>query len=177
MLSTTPLLFALLTAGLVGAWDHRTGRMPNWITLPSLALAVGYHVVQGRQLGLLSAVLGLCLVGGIPLSLFLLTKGKAIGGGDVKALGALGAWLGPGQGLEVALLSFSLLAAYALVWRAVRGDLLGLLTRSFGLFRGNKRQGEEQLTFLRFGLALSAGTTISCFASLLGEVPWLAFLL
>jgi len=155
-----PLLLASATALTVGIIDHRTGRMPNRITLPSLLLALGYHwLVGGVHQGTLS-ILGLFLVGVAPLLMFLFTRGEAIGGGDVKALAALGAWLGPSLGLELTFLSFSLLATFALFQSIKKGDFLALLGRSF-LRRKSTKLASERIT-MRFGPFLALGTLICC---------------
>ncbi|MGA8141041.1 MAG: A24 family peptidase [Desulfobaccales bacterium] len=82
-----PLLFALA----MGWNDARTRRIPNYLTL-SCALAglgyqLGFHGLAGLTDGLLGMVLGFGL-----LILFYLKGG--MGAGDVKALAALGTWLG-----------------------------------------------------------------------------------
>ena len=71
--------------------DARTRRIPNYLTL-SCALAglgyqLGFHGLHGLTDGLLGMVLGFGL-----LILFYLKGG--MGAGDVKALAALGTWLG-----------------------------------------------------------------------------------
>ncbi len=82
-----PLLFSLA----MGFNDARTRRIPNYLTL-SCALAglgyqLGFHGLAGLTDGLLGMVLGFGL-----LILFYLKGG--MGAGDVKALAALGTWLG-----------------------------------------------------------------------------------
>ena len=82
-----PLLFALA----MGWNDARTRRIPNYLTL-SCALAglgfqLGFHGLHGLTDGLLGMALGFGL-----LILFYLKGG--MGAGDVKALAALGTWLG-----------------------------------------------------------------------------------
>ncbi len=127
------LTAAALTALILAYTDLRTGRMPNGITVGSLALAVLVRWGLGGSLGLVSALLGALVVAFLPALLFFSTRGEGIGGGDVKALLALGAWLGPMQGLEAEFAGFCILAAYALVKEAQRGQLLSLLGRSFSL--------------------------------------------
>ena len=112
------LLGAALTAISLGVVDHRTGRMPNPLTLGSLTLALTARWFLEGEVGALNALFGTLLVGGVPAALFVISRGEAIGGGDVKALGALGAWLGPSLGLEVELLSFFLLAGTVLILEA-----------------------------------------------------------
>lgn len=166
-------VLALATAIALAVTDFRTGKMPNWLTLSSLALAFGVRwLVEGRS-GVVAALLGVFIVGAIPLGLFLFTKGKAIGGGDVKALGALGAWLGPMAGLEAEILGFVFLAVFALAGECVRGRGAALLRRSFALVvpRWGKVTEEgtaPQTLEMRFGPALFLGTLVVCATSASG---------
>ena len=79
-------LAGVLTALTAGVIDHRTGRIPNTLTLGSLlcGLLVRGLVSQGE--GILAAVSGAALVAAPPLVLYIATRGNGIGGGDVKIL-------------------------------------------------------------------------------------------
>lgn len=164
---------ALATAMSLAFTDVRTGKMPNWLTLSSLGAAFGVRfLVEGRG-GFVTALLGLVVVAAIPLGLFLFTRGKAIGGGDVKALGALGAWLGPMAGLEAEMLGFIFLAVFALVWEGLRGQGVALLCRSFAILvprwgRAAARESASQPLEMRFGPALFLGTLVVCAARVSG---------
>jgi len=75
------------------AWgDFRTRRIPNYLTLGTALAGLGFQFGvygwQGLGQGFLGLVLGFALLIGFYL------KG-GMGPGDVKALAALGAWLGP----------------------------------------------------------------------------------
>jgi len=165
-----PLSLAIATALLLGATDFRTGRMPNVITLGSLAGALLVRFLVEGGGGLTSAILGLAVVVAGPAALFVLSRGNAIGGGDVKALAALGAWLGPSSGLEVELGSLMLLAIYSLGKEAWHGRLLEMLKRSMQLLLparmkfkssralGSIQPGETASTLVRFGPFLAVGT-------------------
>jgi len=73
--------------------DVRTRRIPNVLTLGAAAGACGYHLAAGGWSGLGTALAGW----GVGLLMFLpLFALRGMGGGDVKLLAALGAWLGPG---------------------------------------------------------------------------------
>jgi prepilin peptidase CpaA len=73
--------------------DLRTGRIPNLLTVPFACGGVLYHCIAlGIQAGGLFALKGLglgCLLLFLPFAL------GGMGGGDVKCLGTLGAWMGP----------------------------------------------------------------------------------
>lgn len=81
--------------------DLRTKRIPNLWTVPFACGGVLYHcVTRGVPAGGLFALTGLALGG---LLLFLPFALGGMGGGDVKCLGALGAWMGPERVLWVFL--------------------------------------------------------------------------
>src|SRR5712671_8035569 len=72
--------------------DWRSRRIPNWLTVPGLIFGVavnsaltGWH---GTRLALEGAILALVLL--LPLVLL-----RALGAGDWKLMGAVGAFLGP----------------------------------------------------------------------------------
>lgn len=75
-----------------GIFDLRTRRIPNYLTVPVFVLALAAHTVNGGSTGLVFSLLGFVAGFGILFVLWLFGGG---GGGDVKMMGALGAWLGP----------------------------------------------------------------------------------
>lgn len=93
-------------------WDVKTNRLPNWMTVPAAVLGVVFHLVvgawqgptvlEGMGSGLTTALLGFA-AGFFPLLLVWLIG--AAGAGDVKLLGAVGAWLGPRLTLYTYVLS------------------------------------------------------------------------
>ena len=75
------------------AWgDARTRRIPNYLTLGATLAGLGFQLGSHGWPGLGQGLLGFC-VGFVLLIGFYLKGG--MGAGDVKALAALGAWLGP----------------------------------------------------------------------------------
>jgi len=75
------------------AWgDLRTRRIPNYLTLGTAVAGLAYNFMSQGLPGLVSGILGM-LPGFAFLILPYLWGG--MGAGDVKALAALGAWLGP----------------------------------------------------------------------------------
>ncbi|MCC9605430.1 A24 family peptidase [Blastopirellula sp. JC732] len=85
------LLVALFTA-VAFYVDLRSGKLPNWLTMPALLIGLLFHAAVsgwgGLQHSLLGAVVGFALL----FVLFIIGGG---GGGDVKFMAALGAWFGP----------------------------------------------------------------------------------
>lgn len=72
-----------------GFLDFKTRTIPNKITIPLTFICLIYQVFQGHEL---ASVMGLAISFGIGLFSFAL---NGMGGGDVKLMAAMGAWLGP----------------------------------------------------------------------------------
>ncbi len=104
--------------------DLRTRRLPNWLTIPALAAALVFHGVTSGLAGLGTALAGFALGFGVLFVLWLIGGG---GGGDVKLMGALGAWLGPTS----TLLVFFASTLFALIGTVVLATL-DLLKHGFG---------------------------------------------
>lgn len=104
--------------------DLRSRRVPNWLTVTGLGAAVLLHTVMQGPAGIGFALLGFATGFGLLLILWLI---GGAGGGDVKLMGAVGAWLGVGLTWRVFLVSTALaaLAAAALM-------LTGMLSKGFG---------------------------------------------
>ena len=82
-------VFAFTVSCLV--MDVRTGRIPNWLTVPAFALGLLTHLGIAGWAGLKFSLLGFATGFGLLLVLMLIGGG---GAGDVKMIGALRAWLG-----------------------------------------------------------------------------------
>ncbi len=84
---------AVLLAIVAGWTDYRSRRIPNWLTVPGLAVGIGINVAAagwgGLRTSLLGAGLGLLLL--LPFVLL-----RSLGAGDWKLAGALGAFVGTG---------------------------------------------------------------------------------
>jgi prepilin peptidase CpaA len=96
ILASFVVLFTLAAALI----DLRSKRLPNALTVPVLAAGILFHVItgaadrglQGAGYGLLVSLGGFAIGFGLLFVMWLIGSG---GGGDVKYMGALGAWLGP----------------------------------------------------------------------------------
>src|ERR1700689_3105297 len=87
-------LWAILVSVEAGWLDWNSRRIPNWLTLPSFGVAlIASGATMGWQ-GIKTALAGAGLVLALLLPLVLL---RALGAGDWKLMGALGAALGPKQ--------------------------------------------------------------------------------
>jgi prepilin peptidase CpaA len=94
MIQESGWLLAVFLAVWAGALDWRYRRIPNWLTLPGIlagiALNTTAHGWSGAKTALLGAGLGLLIL--LPFVLI-----KALGAGDWKLIGAIGACLGPAR--------------------------------------------------------------------------------
>jgi prepilin peptidase CpaA len=100
--------------------DLRSRRIPNLLTFGGAFAAIVFHGVTGGASGFLTACAG-WVVG---LALFFLPFALGgMGGGDLKLIAALGAWLGPGQAVWLALCTGVAGGVMAFVVALVRGYL------------------------------------------------------
>jgi prepilin peptidase CpaA len=101
MMSTSlPHVAVIIVAGLASVSDVRTARIPNVLTFGAAAAALVYLFVIDGWSGLAGAGEGWAV--GVLLFLPFFVLG-GLGAGDVKLLGAIGAWLGPREVFWVAM--------------------------------------------------------------------------
>lgn len=162
-------LFVLGVTLLSGWVDFRTRKIPNWLTVPSLFLGIGIHALVAGWSGTMAALegAGLALVLLLPLVLL-----RALGAGDWKLLGAVGAFLGPVLFLFVLAGSIFVSGLMAVVevlrTHRVRQSMRNLLVLVRGFFSFGLRAHPEisldnpGLTKLPFGVAVAVSTLV-CF--------------
>ena len=116
----TTHIAVLVIAGLACASDLRTRRIPNALTFGAAGAAIVFHLTTGGVDGAVASV------GGCAIGIALMFAQYALGGmgaGDVKLLGALGAWLGPTDAIWLVLYTGVAGGVSALVVAALRGYL------------------------------------------------------
>jgi prepilin peptidase CpaA len=159
-----PLLFSLWVA--VG--DVRTRRIPNYLIIIIALSGFGYQVAFSGWHGAAQSALGLCLGFGLLIIPYLLS---GMGAGDVKALAALGAWLGPQQtfflffymAVAGGLISLAILCWNGQLWTKIRQGWVSLmnwvLQRSFQTGGSLKRIGKISMetTTIPYGVAIALG--------------------
>jgi prepilin peptidase CpaA len=157
MVSVSTLLAIVFTV-VAGATDLVRHKIYNWTTYPGIIAAFIVNLLEHGLTGpqsLEDALKGFFVCGGLMLAAFVLFH---VGGGDVKLMAMLGAFLGLEQGLEVLLWTFVLggVAGVAiLIWRvgfirlvsgAIRHLLLSLrLVTWVPLSEGERKQLEPPL--------------------------------
>jgi prepilin peptidase CpaA len=112
MVMTTPHVAALVIAALACVWDLRTRRLPNVLTFGGAAAGMIFQLATRGMDGGLAGLTGWAV--GVALMFGLYALG-GMGAGDVKLLGALGAWLGPAD------------AAWLVLYTGVAGGVLAVV--------------------------------------------------
>ena len=169
------IIAAALVAGIAAWTDLRSGKIPNWLTLGSLAVAPVVHFLAAFLTGPLDSaiqaagysVLGACIVGLVPVLLY---RMGGIYGGDVKLLAAIGAICGTSVGVEAELFAFIAGSAFALGRLAYEGKLANTLGNSLRILinpvlpKDRRREvTPEMMTEMRFGPAIFVGTLGAAF--------------
>ncbi len=184
-LSAAYVLFVAAFVAMAAVSDLRTRKLPNRLTVPALAAAVLTHTLVNGLPGLAFSLLGFVTGFGILLILWLVGGG---GGGDVKLMGALGAWLGSSLTLTVFLVSTSLAVIAAAVIL-----LTGMLGRGYwgvhrrylasgSTSRPNKRKrsspeeralGRQRRRLMPYAVPVAVGTwLVLAFAWKASNLPW-----
>jgi prepilin peptidase CpaA len=159
------LLGALITAVTGAVQDMRARRIPNWLTYGSLITALGVRTYWATWHGLAQGTEGM-LAGGGFFFLFFLVRG--MGAGDVKLMGAVGAWVGAWPAVLVmvyaAFAGLAIAVFYMVSYRRVGSTMgnVGELLR-FHLTSGVKPHPQINLQGpaamrMPYGLAIAMGT-------------------
>jgi prepilin peptidase CpaA len=128
----------VLAVALAAAFcDLRWRRIPNWLTGPAVMMGVGLNAWLGGWTGACGALQGLGLALLIHLPLFAL---RALGGGDVKLMAAIGSLVGPGAFLVIFVLNAVLGGVVALVVAVTKGRLARTLS-NVGLILSSLSKG------------------------------------
>lgn len=151
--------------------DCRTSHIPNWLTVSGLLTGIVVHGIFGAWHGVVNALEGAGL--GLAI-LFPLVVLRALGAGDWKLMGAVGALVGP-QMLWFVLAASVLVAGLMAFFLMVRAGRVRQTFHNIGLiimgfftfgFRAHPEISLDNPTLLKlpFGVAAAIGTVI-CFVA------------
>jgi prepilin peptidase CpaA len=163
-----PVIIGLTVALAIvaGVMDWRSRRIPNWLTVPGLIVGViansAFSGWSGAKSSLLGAGLGLLLL--LPFVLI-----RSLGAGDWKLVGALGAFLGPGNLLNVLLVTILVAGGMALaliVWKGRVKQTIRNILQILGSFFSFHLPGPEvsldsqESLKIPFGVAVAAAVVL-----------------
>jgi prepilin peptidase CpaA len=116
--ATFPVYVVVIAVVIAALTDVRSFRVHNALTLPLLVSGLVYHGIVGGPAGLVTSAYGAMIGLGLLFLIFLL---GGMGGGDVKLLAGIGAWLG--WQFTVVVLAIASIAAgiYALILTIANG--------------------------------------------------------
>ena len=165
-------ILTLALTFLAALLDWRSRRIPNWLTVPGLLSGVLIHALIGGWHGTLFALEGAGLALLILLPLVIM---RALGAGDWKLMGAVGAFVGPVMFLFVLLGSIFASGIMAVVqvlrMGRVTETLRNMLTLVRGFFSFGLKKNPEisldnpRLLKLPFGVAVAAATLVCFYAA------------
>ena len=157
-----------LTLTLWIAWgDMKTRRIPNYLTLGTAVAGLGYNLISQGLPGLVAGFEGMLLGFAFLIIPYLL---GGTGAGDVKALAALGAWLGPEltifffcyMAIAGGIMSLVYLAWKGLLWQKIKAGwnvLIGfILFRQYG--GGKVGRPAKSAEGIPYGVAFALGMII-----------------
>ncbi len=164
----TPLILSLVMA----AWDVATRRIPNFLTFGGALAGIAFQTAVLGWQGLAYSLAGLAL--GLALLILPYILG-GFGAGDVKALAALGAWLGPSgtvvlfcfMGVAGGIISLAVLLWQGTLWPYlkygwIRLVNLILLRGQQSVLREAMELGGRQTAGIPYGVAIALGMV--CYA-------------
>ena len=167
---STAQQISLALATVACAFDLRTRRIPQMVTLGGAAAGLVFQTVNGGWAGGAISVTGWLVGTAVFLVPFVL---GGLGAGDVKLLGALGAWLGPADVIWLALYTGIAGGILALLVAAATGYLRRALANVRVLlvhWRMNGLRPLPELTLertraprLAYALPILAGTLATLF--------------
>ena len=155
--------------------DLRFQKIPNLLTYPAMAIAVGSHVVMNGLDGLLFSTAGLAL--GIAILIIPYLMG-GMGAGDAKLMGTVGAILGA-RGVFIAFLFTAIIGGvYALIVVLIKRQHFKdfftkqaatlktfIFTKQFIPIPGDQNEKKPKLCY---GIAIAPGTLFSVFLEFSG---------
>jgi len=156
----------LILLTLASFTDLRSGKIPNWLTLPAILGGLVYHVLTGGRDGFFFAGTGLILGVGLLLMPFVM---GGMGGGDVKLLGAVGSISGAMTTFRIFLISAIVGLAVSIIVMIAVGDYRRALFARIARMVKRGKSSQDSLatgvTFPRislpYGVVIASGALFS----------------
>ena len=115
------LCFGALICAMAGAVaDVRSRRIPNRLTVSALVSGFALHLILQGLKGLEMSAAGALIAGG---AFFLLFVVGGMGAGDVKLMGAVGAWVGAAHALQALAVTAIGGGVLAIGWTLICGQV------------------------------------------------------
>jgi prepilin peptidase CpaA len=169
-------ILLIVGLGIASVLDWRFRKIPNAVTIPLALTGFIYRIFEGGALGFTESALGL-LVGMTLLYLPFILGG--MGGGDVKLLGAIGAFVGPYQVAQVFLASAVIGGIFSFIeiirkgaWRCAWGNMKERFLYAFLTHRLPSEQGirfSNGTLHIPYALSISFGYLCVYFLGLGGN--------
>jgi prepilin peptidase CpaA len=174
MTMADPIAFALLMVVLLVAAtsDVRTGLIANRLTLSAMALGLIYWTFWGLAADGLEGAMtkfgesGIALATGLVPFVFLYLFAGALGGGDAKLMGAVGALSADWRmTVETALLAFVFAAVFAVALMVRHGIVMRTLRRVFAAAMSVaarvRPSVDDEAPRVPFGAAIACGAVLA----------------
>jgi prepilin peptidase CpaA len=125
-----PISVLLAAVVLTAAWtDARSRSIPNWLTAGGIAAGFAVNITVAGIAGGKSALAGFGIAAGVYALFYIL---RAVGGGDLKLMAAIGAISGPAHWFSI-FLGSALLGGVMAVCVVVWSGRVGRTLRNLGL--------------------------------------------
>jgi prepilin peptidase CpaA len=156
----------LLLVSIAAVNDLATRRIPNRLLLAGLGCALGLRLLSADPVSALLAAFGGMAAGLAMFLPFYLMRGMAAG--DVKMIAVVGAFTGPGEVFQIAVLSWCAGGVMALLLVLLHGRLrlvlgnLGAMLREVMIPGGSLAGAPQQASAgsMPYGVAIAAGTLL-----------------
>jgi prepilin peptidase CpaA len=173
------VLVPLAVVLVIAAWtDYKERKVFNKLTYPAFFIGLIVHTIAFGPMGFLTALGSAVLA--FFLGLFILPFG-VIGGGDIKLLVGIGAFLGYKGLAHVAYWAVWFGAGFGLLNAGIRGYLPTMIKRMFRYFRGIFRalifqelalkedlETDDQHSWIPFAISILAGGIMAYYEALTG---------